>query len=527
MVPVKQSLLKRNATVELDLESDLINLKSKGLKIRDKNDIYRFCDIDRYEDELEDVIFKFNDKAPEELSSSFCLNYQNLRPEISEYDSINFFHIRSNLTEQMEGLIIYTVNNTFSITIFYLAAINLGNYEAIVKFVVKKLKNVLFPKEIRIRVLHTKVEEDLGLRMKKKPNSQVKQIYEKIGFKISSITYRNDKNKNWYTIFSMMSTGEDLEKCRVNTPKPKLVFKCQVLLSNQVRLAKNTAKPQNRGIADFRSYVLFSFLKYLKGNRLEVHRKKVESLNSFKTLLTHFEKNKHLYPKFISDQYIYADLWESQEAYLDDMRSVFGAMFGNVIKMHDYGDKKIRLSSCMSKFSLKFKFCESVNFQGKKYFRIRPNSLTYKFKSKKLRLEYYMVQCDRDNMSVCFFPHKKFVEAYMKDKVSFSSVSNSIFTVNYSNFSILNPLFQEIQSDVKNFKHDIWIPQFNLDLKTIELSEIVYTFSNSLDLPLQTVKLFLQNSEFLTLVRLWQACRLRLEEHLIRQGYYLGLGRNL
>lgn len=148
LAPVKESLLRRNNSVEMDLESDLLNMKSTGLKVRDKNDIYRFCDIDQYEDELEDVIFEFNTKAPMELSSSFCLNYQNLRPEISEEDTINFFYIKSNLTEQMEGLIIYTVNGKFTITIYYLAAINLGNYEDIVKFAVNKLKRVLFPKLI-------------------------------------------------------------------------------------------------------------------------------------------------------------------------------------------------------------------------------------------------------------------------------------------------------------------------------------------------------------------------------------------
>ena len=135
---------------------------------------------------------------------------------------------------------------------------------------------------------------------------------------------------------------------------------------------------------------------------------------------------------------MYADIWDSQDDYLADIKRVFGVRFSDLIKMHEYGDKHIRLSSCMSKFQLKFKFCESVDYQGGKYLRIRPNSQTYVMTSKKLRLPFYMIPCDKDNMSICFFPHKKFIEAYMKDKVSFSSVSNAIFTVSIFSFVSLN-----------------------------------------------------------------------------------------
>jgi hypothetical protein len=195
MAPVKEQTLRRNATLELDLDEDIANLKFDGLKARDKNEVYRFCDIEKFEDELEEVIFEFNAHAPIELSSSFCLNYQNLRPEISEFDSMNFFYIRSNLTEKMEGLIIYTVSKMLTITVFYLACTNMANYEAIVKFAIRKIINVLYPKQIMIRVLHTeetthsiissaKFGKKTGKRTKKKPNIKIKQIYEKLGFKI-------------------------------------------------------------------------------------------------------------------------------------------------------------------------------------------------------------------------------------------------------------------------------------------------------------------------------------------------------
>lgn len=120
---------------------------------------------------------------------------------------------------------------------------------------------------------------------------------------------------------------------------------------------------------------------------------------------------------------------------------MFSNAMSRFIQLHDYADKKIRLSSSMSKLTLKFNFCESVTHSGTKYLRIRPNSQTYKLTSKKFRLPFYMVQCDREDMAISFFPHKKFIQAYMKDKISYSSISNSIFAVSSFSFIIFVNLY--------------------------------------------------------------------------------------
>jgi hypothetical protein len=143
----------------------------------------------------------------------------------------------------MEGLVIYTICSNHVITIFYLSALNLGSYEAIVLFVIEKLKSVVSPKKIKIRVLHTNDgytvgDNELQKMNKNRPNDKLRQIYKKIGFKIKSITYTNDKNKISFSMFDMCF-DQDKSNNIARKSRPSINLKCQIVLSNQVRLVKN------------------------------------------------------------------------------------------------------------------------------------------------------------------------------------------------------------------------------------------------------------------------------------------------
>jgi hypothetical protein len=121
--------------------------------------------------------------------------------------------------------------------------------------------------------------------------------------------------------------------------------------------------------------------------------------------------------------------WNSLDEYNQYVKDNFGKSFLNLIKLRPYEDKKMKISASMSKFSTNLKYCDYSEIFGKDYLRIRPNYSTYKLTSKVTRKPMYLLPCDRDEMSICIFPHKKTIEAFMQDKKSYSQFGQEIFSV--------------------------------------------------------------------------------------------------
>jgi hypothetical protein len=183
----------------------------------------------------------------------------------------------------MEGLVIYASDNQSTITIFYLAALFKVKFEEISKFVIKKLSEVLSPKKVNIKVLHS-MEDG-----KSRPMPMVKSILKKMGFKIKSIMFDKTR-KRTYSIFQRVVPQEEYKFCRVVRPKARIMFSSEVILSNQVRLVQEVNKAIKRYFIDFRTMVFFAFLSYFNKG-YESHRKKLMALNSFHHLLEHYERN--------------------------------------------------------------------------------------------------------------------------------------------------------------------------------------------------------------------------------------------
>lgn len=80
-------MLRRNIPAEeADFDYDLAGIASSGLKSKAKNDLYRFCDVERYDDEMDQVMFDFNRIVPDELSASFPSDFSKLILRVNEQD---------------------------------------------------------------------------------------------------------------------------------------------------------------------------------------------------------------------------------------------------------------------------------------------------------------------------------------------------------------------------------------------------------------------------------------------------------
>lgn len=248
-----------------------------------KDEIYRFCEVDKFEDEMSDVLFKFNEKVEEDLRSSFCSSYADIRRQMCYFDSFGIFYIRSNLTELMEGLVIYGCDKSYNITILYVNSLFIAKFYEICHFVVQKLRKVLFPKKIQVRILN------FSLGKRKVVSKEVSKTFHDMGFAISSIYYDKERN-NKYSIFEMKEKEDNLEKCKLRVPKPRLNFKSQIILSNHVRLCENVSKSRKKSSVDYRALIFFSFMSFFKEN-YRAHRAKLKSLNCFESLLNHYEEN--------------------------------------------------------------------------------------------------------------------------------------------------------------------------------------------------------------------------------------------
>ena len=426
------------------------NLRNFEPHSHQASEIYRLCELDIYEDELEQEIIKFNENVEKGLNQSFCCHYTELKRQMSEFNSIGFAYIKSNLTERMEGLVIYACDGKFNVTIFYLTSLFKVKYREICSFVIKKLRELLCPMKIQIKALHIEKQisgagsriqiegegshfgRSQGGRVVSKPSSIVKDTFIAMGYKITSITF-DCKRLAKYSIFEKNIPKEEYQSCRIDVMKGKLTFKCQILLSNQAFLAKQISKPLKRSRVDFRALTFFAFLSYLK-NGYSVHKQRLESLNAFDSILKKFEKNMASASNMEKDTSLDFGIWKSQTELKAYLISNFGMSFLSLIKMRDYGDKAMRIASAISKFSTKLKYCDYASIDGVEYSRIRQNNQTYCFVSKLLRRQVYVLSCDKEDILICIFPHKELIQKYYQDKQSYSFFGNSIFQVKFSFF---------------------------------------------------------------------------------------------
>ena len=221
----------------------------------------------------------------------------------------------------------------------------------------------------------------------------------------------NDSNKTQFSVYELNRQKDDTENTNTEIGNQKDGFRisCQVILSNQSRLLLSMNKPLNRGIVDFRTLILLAFIKYLKKLPLEFFRSKIESLNSFDSILKSFEDNLQYLRKLKNIPFFSSEIWASQASYFADLSQKFNGALRNLMPMHDYGDKKIRLSSCLSSLDLSLKFCQSTAYNGARYFRIRPNRQTYTMTSKKLDLDFHILQTEEPSVAIYLFNHQEFV----------------------------------------------------------------------------------------------------------------------
>lgn len=82
--------------------------KYDDLQKMDREDLYRFAPLQCYEDELPSKIFEFNNRVESPMNLYFYRKYSQLASEMHPYNSHGYFYIISHLTEEIEGLIIYS-----------------------------------------------------------------------------------------------------------------------------------------------------------------------------------------------------------------------------------------------------------------------------------------------------------------------------------------------------------------------------------------------------------------------------------
>lgn len=452
-----------------------------------KDEIYRFCEVDKFEDEMSDVLFNFNEKVEKELKTSFCSNYLEIKAQLCSYDSIGIFYIRSNLTERMEGLVIYGCDKFYNTTILYVNSLFKAKFDEICFFVVKKLKKVFFPKKIKVRILNIFDDEK-----KRKVHGFVKDTFVDMGFTISYVTFEK-KTKKKYSVYELKT--EDVEKCKLRIARPKLNFKGQIVISNFVRLAQNVSKPRMNSFVDYRALVFFCFTSYFKKGYFE-QRNKLRKLMCFGEILNHFEANIEkieklkvsffliFFPKIFKfffqrkffsckfnflkkgDKNLFISNCKNLGDYNSNIKTSFTKSFLRFLKLKPVPfTKKINISTVISKISSELKFCDKSQYRKRSYYRVRSNPETYRFISKGTMKEIYLIPCDNEKIALMIFPDNKIVSEFLKGKGSYTSFSDRVFSVNYY-FKI----FQKKFCFEKNSKKKIPFEKIFLKEKTKKIN---------------------------------------------------------
>ena len=176
------------------------------------------------------------------------------------------------------------------------------------------------------------------------------------------------------------------------------------------------------------------------------------------------------------------------------------------VTLKNFKDKIMRIASSFCNIKLKLKFTDyvkvkkqnlqfideeikeeiSAQFTDKrnylKYLRISESDESFYYISKKLKKPIYLLPTTDSSKTIFVFNDEKTIFKYYKGKQSLSKFIDDIIGVIYKFLKI-----QEINPVIYKNHEDIWLPLQKICKKNFEISDIIYTFSNSINVPVKSV----------------------------------------
>lgn len=375
-----------------------------------------------FEDELPNKVFDFNEVVESPMKESFISEYKILFSQMFEFDTQGYFYIKSNVSERKEGMVIYGLQASSEIDIFYLASIRKEIFSKILDFVVQKLYTILGISTIRIRIRHIlssnkRYELDPFMRAKLKESN----------FKVKAIV-NSPSTSYTYTVFEKT---HGIGACILQRNQPSFRFYMQVTISDDEKISCFVKKQLKKNSVDFRIVIFLAFLFYIKGFNKRKHL--IGLMTSFDKILDRFEKNKNMLKKVTSDKNLLLKRWKYLVEYSHDIEKAIGSKRATALDLNipeAPNQKEIRLSACVIKLTASLKFCDSTTLgQASRYYRIKQNSETYMVISKKLRQKIYILPCTNKEYSICIMPNSEFLLNFLASKHSYSTLSQGLFEV--------------------------------------------------------------------------------------------------